>query len=270
MLAVVAVAFWYGRSPDPAEPEEVGAWQPVTPEATTEPSNEVEAPAEPADRASREERVEEPAADAGREESPEQAAHREAMLGASELLEQQTRRLGYFNYDDRAVYASYSLDQLESLLEQGDLRAYPVILDQYAADASQEYLTWVSFRAAIQGSTPAIGMLAHLESSRAQYERLMENDPESRERLLHAQALFKAATELGDPFMGGSAKHQLDHQDYELTEQDLQHIDSLSQRFLETLDERRQEQGFGPLERASEELKAEYQRLGISSSPWEE
>lgn len=268
LFTALAVAFFYGRSPDAPEGEDAGVWEPVPPAATTAPEGAI-ATAEEPDLAVAAEPGEESAQRAEREESPEEAARREAMLEASELLEQQTRTLGYFNYEDRAVYASYSLDQLESLLEQGDLRAYPVILDQHANDASQEYLTWVSFRAAIQGSTPAIGMLAHLESSRAQYERLMENDPESRERLLHAQALFKAATELGDPFMGGSAQHQLDQHDYELTEQDVQQINTLSQRFLETLDERRQEQGFGPLERATDELKTEYQRLGISSSPWE-
>jgi len=270
LLAALVVAFFYGRSSEPDDAEGFGAWEPVTPEAVTESGKAVDALDTPEQDSGAEPVTESEPEALAPEESAQEAARRQAMLGASELLAQQTRALGYFDFDDRAVYASYSLDQLESLLEQGDLRAYPVILDQHANDASQEYLTWVSFRAAIQGSTPAIGMLAHLESSRAQYERLMENDPESRERLLHAQALFKAATELGDPFMGGTAKHQLKQQDYELTEQDQKQIDTLSKRFLETLDQRRQEQGFGPLERASEDLKAEYERLGISSSPWEQ
>lgn len=202
-------------------------------------------------------------------ESAESALHRERMWESTDVLEEKTRELGYFNAEEREIYESYPIDTLETLLQDGDIRAYPVIIDQYASDDSREYITWASFTAAIHGSTPAIGMLAHLESSQAEYERLMENESEARDRLLHAQALYKSATALGDPYLGASAQENAKKFDLQLSERDEQRVDDLAEQFITALNEKRREQGLSELVEASDELLKHYQRLGISS-PWED
>lgn len=278
IVVVVAFALFY-YDPDPeteVEPglfwdEQEGEQDPQTedPEegggAAQDPGAGLKQPEQVPGVTARPGSVETPSEEAAQRGQP----HREKMLESTEVLAEKTRELGYFTSEEREIYETYSIDVLETLLEQGDIRAYPVIIDKYANNDSREYVTWASFTAATHGSTPAIGMLAHIEASQAEYERLMENEQAMKEHLIHAQALYKSTSLLGDPYYGASAEEALAQFDLELDDGDHQRIGQLSEQFIAGLNERRRAQGLSELERASGELLMHYERLGISS-PWQQ
>ncbi|WP_341939019.1 hypothetical protein [Marinimicrobium sp. C2-29] len=169
-------------------------------------------------------------------------SEREERSSETIALEQQH---GYYSEYELEEYRSYTTEGLEKLLEGGDLRALPILVDRYHEAGDHRSMEDASIVSAIHGSSRGLTSLATFNSpSKRTFDPDSEKD---RLGVLKSQAFLHAATLLGDPLSEKNAKVKLDHLGVALTDGERMMVDQLGHEVIDLLNAKRSEIGLGPL-----------------------
>ncbi|WP_347330677.1 hypothetical protein [Marinimicrobium locisalis] len=181
---------------------------------------------------------------------------------AHEAYSSQMKHLGYHSEEELKSYSHYPVETLEALLNEGDTRAYPVLLEKYGKQGNLEKTRAAAQVAAIHGSTPAIVTLARQAATKADIERnTSANEEVFIHHILFSQALFHLATELGDPFSARAGRDSLERFHIELEQSQKQAIEQLSEKIRKRLNALREDKGFAELEASAEAVNRYHESL---------
>lgn len=156
------------------------------------------------------------------------------------------REHGYYTEHEFAEYRSYTTEVLEELLEGGDLKALPVLVDRYDEKGDYRSMEDASIVASIHGSPRGLASLATFNAPSK-----LRFDPDSNEdrlELIGSQAFLHAATLLGDSLAEQSARIKLDHFGVAFSDGEKMMVDQLGHSVIDILNDKRNEMGMEPLE----------------------
>ena len=163
------------------------------------------------------------------------------------LMREWYATLGIFTKDDLAGYASYDVETLEALGDQGDLRAWHTLANVYLEQLNEEKMIETLKKAAVHGSAVAITRLGR-DKRHGMYSFLTGYDSElDKGAVIGWLAHSEVAHRLGHP---DTQRHSTDTLEstnlhLHLTESDWQEIDRAADSLFAELEASRQELGLG-------------------------
>lgn len=168
--------------------------------------------------------------------------------------------------NNEKIYEGYSIETLESLADEGDIRAMHNLADRYArlyidkgeGDAGLALKNKTLERAAVYGSTKALMQLGVAASSGS-----LDSKKEGRELLLEPLAYFEVAAIRGDRLAKSKLSHVVTEQEQiELTSEDIGYIEARAEEIYQDLQKKRTELGLGEFDNdVPESVKRYFDRI---------
>ena len=168
--------------------------------------------------------------------------------------------------DNEKIYEGYSIETLESLADEGDIRAMHHLADRYArlyidkgeGDAGLKLKNTTLERAAVHGSTKALMQLGIAANSGS-----LQSKKEGRELLLEPLAYFEVAATRGDRLAKSKlSKHVITEGEIEITNEDIGYIETRAEEIYQDLQRKRHELGLGDFDNdIPESVKRYFDRI---------
>lgn len=157
---------------------------------------------------------------------------------------------GYFSQSDMQTYKAYSMDTLENLANDGDLKAIHALAELKVKEGDVEKVRDVYLRGAVLGSTAALSMAGRITRPHLDMSKYQRDGGEKRFRLdmLEALSLLEVALIRGD--RGESVSEQLREMKKEisLTQEDEETINKRAAEIYSDLESKRYAIGLGPFD----------------------
>lgn len=200
-------------------------------------------------------------------DSPSEAALLEAAGITPEdeaAYEQWARERGFDR--ESTGYQYYDRETLEALAASGDMYAQQRLGFQAANEHNFQRAEVLLKQAATQGSAYALDLLAFNATSRGIEANQQENQAQAKRQLLEAFAWSELANRRGygdmpiAGFREGNIQRNLGDMGLELTPEDRQRIEKMSQRWYEAMERERAERGQAPFDNTTPAFFEKFKR----------